>query len=590
MTQEPSLAFADFRLDSVSGHLYHRAACVALTPKAFTLLSYLARNAGRLVPKQELLDAVWPGVFVGDAVLKSAIREVRKALRDDPRTPRFVETAHRRGYRFIAATATTATPTPPAPLPATTASGTSVATAHLVGFASAFGQASDAVLPLADGASGAVQAPTALRRVRYAQSGNVNIAYQVVGSGPIDLVFVMGWVSHLEYFWNEPSFARFLERLASMARLIVFDKRGTGLSDPVPVAQLPALEQRLDDVRAVMEAAGSERAVLLGVSEGGPLCSLFAATYPEKTDALVMIGSYARRMRDNDYPWGATREDRDAFCQAIVDQWGGPVGIDERAPSKAGDPAFREWWASFLRMGASPGAAVALTRMNAGIDIRDVLPTIRVPTLVLHRRGDRCLKVEEGRYLASRIPGATFIELPGEDHLPFVGNQEEMLVEIERFLSRAHPRATPEHVLATVLTVISDASSADTAHLHRVFSGEVAWHRGRSIETGGSLLVATFDGPGRAVLCGCSMAVVARRSNIIVRAGVHIGECDLAATRGPIFDISAGLAAAAGAGDVLASRTVVDLVPGSGLQFSDRGSVSVEDAARDVPVFAAQRG
>ena len=426
-------------------------------------------------------------------------------------------------------------------------------------------------------------------RVSYARSGNVNIAYQVVGSGPVDLVFVMGWVSHLEYFWSEPSFARFLGRLASMARLILFDKRGTGLSDPVPVAQLPTLEQRLDDVRAVMEAVGSERAVLLGVSEGGPLCSLFAATYPEKTEALVMIGSYARRLRDEDYPWGPTREERDAFCDAIVDEWGGPVGIDERAPSRAADPAFREWWASYLRMGASPGAAVALTRMNAEIDIRDVLPSIRVPTLVLHRHGDRCLKVEEGRYLASRIPGATFVELPGDDHLPFVGNQDEILVEIERFLSHAHVRTGPERVLATVLTVTSDAGPADAEHLRRVFAREVTWYRGRSLDASGEPLVALFDGPGRAVQCGCSVAAVAQRSRIAVRAGVHIGECETSEPRGPIVEISRNIAAAAGPGEVIVSRMVVDLVPGSGLQFVDRGALRLPGLARDLPVLAASR-
>ncbi|MGH8639737.1 MAG: alpha/beta fold hydrolase, partial [Burkholderiales bacterium] len=443
MTSDLVLEFGDYRLDPVSGQLYRGIGPVPLTPKAFALLSYLALHAGRLVSKQELLDAVWSGVFVGDAVLKSTIREVRKALGDDHHTPQFIETAHRRGYRFIAATVT-------APAACTAA-------AQAAETAFALHQPVDSAAPPITSGTGSM--PVA-RRVHYARSGTVNIAYQVVGSGPIDLVFVMGWVSHLEYFWNEPSFARFLERLASMARLIVFDKRGTGLSDPVPVTQLPTLEQRLDDVRAVMEAAGSERAVLLGVSEGGPLCSLFAATYPERTEALVMIGSYARRIRDEEYPWGPTRDDRDAFCQRIVDQWGGPVGLDERAPSKAADPAFRAWWASYLRMGASPGAAVALTRMNAEIDIRDVLPSIRVPTLVLHRHGDRCLKVEEGRYLASRIPGATFVELSGEDHLPFVGNQDEILTEIEQFLSRTHVRSAPERVLATVLTVISDASSA----------------------------------------------------------------------------------------------------------------------------------
>jgi len=570
MKSDPLLTFGEYRLDSVSGHLYRGAEAKPLTPKGFALLQYLAARAGRLVPKQELLDAVWPGVFVGDAVLKVTIREVRKSLGDDPRAPRFIETAHRRGYRFMAQV-----------------TGGETSAAPGLGSDPSTVRGSD---------PGTVRAPAAssgpalaVPRVSYARSGNVNIAYQVVGSGPVDLVFVMGWVSHLEYFWSEPSFARFLGRLASMARLILFDKRGTGLSDPVPVAQLPTLEQRLDDVRAVMEAVGSERAVLLGVSEGGPLCSLFAATYPEKTEALVMIGSYARRLRDEDYPWGPTREERDAFCDEIVAEWGGPVGIDIRAPSKAADPAFREWWASYLRMGSSPGAAVALTRMNAEIDIRDVLPSIRVPTLVLHRRGDRCMKVEEGRYLASRIPGATFVELSGDDHLPFVGDQDEILVQIERFLSHAHVRTGPERVLATVLTVTSDAGPADAEHLRRVFAREVAWYRGRSLAAGAEPLVAMFDGPGRAVQCGCSVAAVAQRSRIAVRAGVHIGECETSEPHGPIVEISKDIAAAAKPGEVIVSRMVVDLVPGSGLVFADRGSLRIPGLARDLPVLAASR-
>ena len=209
----------------------------------------------------------------------------------------------------------------------------------------------------------------------------------------------MGWVSHLEYYWREPSFARFLKRLAGFSRLILFDKRGTGLSDPV--TKMPTLEQRMDDVRAVLDAVGSRRAALLGVSEGGPMCALFAATYPNRTEALIMIGTYARRLRAPDYPWAPTLEKREAFCQEIFESWGGPVGIEDRAPSMAADPAFRDWWATYLRMGASPSAAVALTRMNSEIDIRLVLPTIRVPSLVLHRTGDQTLRVEEGRYVAA---------------------------------------------------------------------------------------------------------------------------------------------------------------------------------------------
>jgi pimeloyl-ACP methyl ester carboxylesterase len=542
----PSLAFGEFRLDPVSGHLYRDGTPVPLTPKAFALLQHLAVSAGRLIPKAELLDAVWPGVHVGDAVLKTSIREIRRALRDDSHTPRFIETAHRRGYRFIA--------------------------------------------PVAAAEACKLQPVAASPRVRYARSGNVNIAYQVVGTGPIDLVFVMGWVSHLEYFWNEPSFARFLNRLAANTRLILFDKRGTGLSDPVPVGELPTLEQRLDDVRAVMEAAGSERAVLMGVSEGGPLCSLFAATYPDRTQALVMIGSYARRLLDADYPWGPSSEDHQRFCQTIIDEWGGPVGLMERAPSKVNDSSFREWWASYLRMGASPGAAVALTRMNAEIDIRGVLPSIRVPTLVLHRTGDRCLKVDEGRYLAARIPDARFVELPGDDHLPFVGDQDGMLSEIERFLSSTRDRPASERVLGSVLTVKWDRHVAEMdAALRPAFEREIEWARGQPLAFGDDRLVATFDGPGRAVRCGATLLNAGRQAGVTARAGVHIGERHLTANSDSIVEISANLAEAAPPGEIYVSRTVVDLVPGSGIRFEDRGLLRTSFTPGELAVLAVVR-
>ena len=551
MKEQPGLTFAEFRLDPDRGELLRGTAPVALTPKAFALLEYLAARAGRLVPKQELLDAVWPNVFVGEAVLKGTIRDLRRALGDDSHAPKFIQTAHRRGYRFVA----------------------SVAPAD---------DAERSASPVEPPAT----APAAARpRVSYARSGSVNIAYEVIGSGPVDLIFVMGWVSHLEYFWREPSFARFLNRLASMARLILFDKRGTGLSDAVPVTELPTLEQRLDDVRAVMEAVGSERAVLLGVSEGGPMCSLFAATYPERTEALIMIGSYARRLRDADYPWGPTREERDAFCQRIVDEWGGPVGLEERAPSKIGDPAFREWWASYLRMGASPGAAVALTRMNAEIDIRGVLPSVQVPTLVLHRAGDRCLRIEEGQYLASHIRGATFVKLEGDDHLPFVGDQDAILNEIQSFITRTHARIPVALVLASIVTIRSEARGSDLVHLRRVFERELAWGRGSQIAAPSGFFVAAFDGPGRAIRCAAAIVEIAGRSGIVTSAGVHVGECDLSNGTGPILDISAKLADAAHPGDVYVSRTIVDLVHGSGLEFVDRGALTAEGLTRDLPML-----
>jgi pimeloyl-ACP methyl ester carboxylesterase/DNA-binding winged helix-turn-helix (wHTH) protein len=543
MTNERVLTFGDFRLDPVSGHLYRGQQVVALAPKAFTLLQFLASQAGRLVSKQELLAAVWPGVFVSDGALKSTIREVRKALGEHSSAPRFIETAHRRGYRFMAPVGTIEPP------PAAVTPGTP--------------------------------------RVSYAHSGHVNIAYQVIGSGPIDLVFVMGWVSHLEYFWNEPSFARFLTRLSGHARLILFDKRGTGLSDPVPVSELPSLDTRLDDVRAVMDAVGSRRAVLMGVSEGGPLCSLFAATYPEKTEALIMIGSYARRMWDHDYPWGRTPEQREHFCQTILDEWGGPVGLEERAPSMSGDAAFRAWWSAYLRMGASPGAAVALTRMNAAIDIRDVLPSIRVPTLVLHRTGDRCLRIEEGRYLASRIPGATFVELPGIDHLPFVGDQEALLVAIESFLRLAHRREAPTASLATVIAVAARGGEPEMDLLRRIFDRECQFFRGRAMASGDRVLAAAFDGPARAVQCALSTVGIARQARIDARAGVHIGEYDAAFADSPVLDTAAAIAAAAQEHEVQASRTVIDLLAGSGLRFDDRGRIEVD--ARPLAVLSVHQ-
>ena len=541
--------FGDFRLDVRNATLERGAAPLPLTPKAFSVLLHLVTHAGQLVTKEEFLDVLWPGVFVGDAALKVCVREIRKTLDDDPQAPTYIQTAHRRGYRFVAPVA------------------------------------------LADAATPAPALGNAPPATHYAQSGDVSIAYQVLGHGPIDLVFVMGWVSHLDYFWREPSFARFLTRLASFSRLILFDKRGTGLSDRV--SDLPTLEQRMDDVRAVMEAVGSTRAALLGVSEGGPLCSLFATTYPDRTLALVMIGTYAKRLWAADYPWAPTRAEREQFFDEIRHHWGGPVGIEARAPSRADDPAFREWWATYLRMGASPGAALTLTRMNAEIDIRHVLPAVRVPTLVLHRTDDLCLKVEEGRFVASLVPGATFVELPGHDHLPFVGDQDTMLDEIETFLNRRYHDLDADRVLATVLcahiSTVAGDSGADgpfDGHVRR----EIEWFRGRAVETTDTVVTAAFDGPARAIRCAASMAASAARFGRSVRVGLHTAECDLqhGRLRGAAVDITRALGALAAPGEVLVSRTVKDLVAGSGQSFVDRGMHTLGDEHHRWRVFAAR--
>jgi class 3 adenylate cyclase len=431
----------------------------------------------------------------------------------------------------------------------------------------------------------------------------VSIAYQVVGDGPRDLVWVPGWVSHLEAAWDEPTEARFFTRLASFCRLILFDKRGTGLSDRVPESQLPSLETRMADVLTVCDAAGSERAALFGSSEGAPMCALFAATYPERTTALVLYGGYARRLRSDDYPWGSSPEEHQAFLEEMRTGWGGPVGLDVRAPSMARDARFRENWARYLRLGASPSAVIALSTMNAEIDVRAVLPTIRVPTLVMHRTGDRAIPVEAARYLAEHIPDAKLVELPGEDHLPWVGGAEQVVGEIEHFLTGIRAAPPVDRVLVTVLFTdivgsteraaqLGDAAWSDLLHAHNLrVRAELARYGGREVDTAGDGFLATFDGPARAVRCAQAIAEAVRPLGLEIRAGVHTGEVEVVEDdiRGLAVHIGARIAALAGPSEVLASRTVKDLVVGSGLEFEDRGTHRLKGVPDEWQVFAAGR-
>jgi pimeloyl-ACP methyl ester carboxylesterase len=548
------LSVGSYVLNCASAQLTTRdGRVVPLTPKAYSVLLFLVEHAGRLVTKQELLDAAWADVFVGDAALKVCIREIRKALEDEPHHPQYIETAHKRGYRFIAHVSVLAPP-PTGP------------ERHM--------RKVIAVQP----------------KTHYARSGDVNIAYQTVGDGPIDLVFVMGWVSHLECSWTEPTFARFLLRLSEFARVILFDKRGTGLSDRV--GALPTLEQRMDDVRAVMTAAGSHEAVLLGVSEGGPMCSLFATTYPEKTRALIMIGTYAKRLWAPDYPWAPTKEARERFFEEIRANWGGPVGIELRAPSRTADPAFREWWSNYLRQGASPGAALTLTQMNAEIDVRDVLPRVRVPTLVIHRSGDRCVLVDEGRYMAGLVPGAQFVELPGNDHLPFVGDQDAIIDAIAAFLASADRREPADRVLATVLCarIDEERTAGSTEDFEAHVRSEIGRFRGRGLMFSSDGFFAAFDGPARAIACAHALAAAAPRFGRSAHCGLHTGECDLTPegrVAGPAYQRARAVCARAAAGEVLVSRTVADLVAGSGLAFVERGTHQLEAGGELWRLFAA---
>lgn len=426
---------------------------------------------------------------------------------------------------------------------------------------------------------------------RYAKSGDINIAYQVIGDGAIDLVFVMGWVSHLDWFWQEPSFARFLKRLASFSRLIQFDKRGTGLSDRS--VDLATFDQRMDDIRAVMDAVESERAALVGISEGAAMSTLFAATYPERTAALILIGGFARRSWAPDYPWGSTDEERQSFLDQIERGWGGPVGLARRAPSRVTDERFREWWATFLRMSASPGAAVALTRMNMEIDIRHLLPSIRVPALIIHRTDDLAIPVEGSRYLAEHIPGARYVELPGRDHLPFAGDQDAILDEVEYFLTGVRPTRLPDRVLATVL--VSEICSATEAaarlddaqwrDMRETFTAlvrqELIEFRGREVRTTDIGFLATFDSPARAIRCAGSIASRARSAGTDVRSGVHTGECEMVGheVAGIAVQVAARVMAHAGPGDVVVTRMVKDLATGMDLECQDLGDHPLQGVA-----------
>ena len=568
-----------------------------LTPKVFDTLLVLLENSSHVLTKKELMQQVWPDSFVEENNLAQNISLLRKALGES-----YIKTVPKRGYRFVGDVRLSGGEEETLIVRERTHARIVVERDD----DQIDSRAIQSLLPPGAKVIDVAPVETPLfhpPETMYARSGDVNIAYQVIGDAPLDLVFVMGWVSHLEYFWREPSFARFLLRLASFSRLILFDKRGTGLSDHVPINQLPTLEQRMDDVRAVMDAVGSERAALCGVSEGGPMCSLFAATYPEKTLALVMIGTYAKRVRDAEYPWGPTPEQREQFFEVMRKQWGGPVGIDERAPSVAGDAEFRDWWATYLRMGASPGAAVALTQMNAEIDVRNVLPSIRVPSLVIHRTDDQCLKVEEGRFVADRIPGAKFVELPGVDHLPFVGDQDAILDEVEEFLTGVRHPIEPDTVLATVMVarLVGIKEQVDRLgperwaewwrRLHAHITKEIEWFRGREIDILENRLLAIFDGPARAIRCATAITEYASRLGVQTCTGLHTGECEIVDSQvsGTAAQMCVCVANEAEPGEVLVSSTVKDLVAGSGIRFDERGVHMLAECG-EWRLFAVQKG
>ena len=436
----------------------------------------------------------------------------------------------------------------------------------------------------------------------YAKSGDTSIAYQVVGDGPIDVVLVLGFATHLELQWEGAPFARFCERLGNFSRLIIFDKRGTGLSDPV--TEVPTLETRIDDVRAVMDAVGSERAAMLGVSEGGPMSITFAATHPERVVALVLHGAMARTTEAPDYPWAAPAEAlRESAAEFIAPYWGQEAEgmVELFAPSFAGDPRAVDLSARLQRYAASPAMVQQILEMFLGTDVRDILPTIHVPTLVIHRRGDRVVNWRAGRDLAERIAGSRYVELEGIDHLPWAGDSEAVIGEVQEFLTGARSAAEPDRVLATVMFTDICGSTERAAKLgdahwrdlleahHAAVLRDLERFRGREVKTLGDGSLATFDGPARAIQCGHAIAATARSLGLEERIGIHSGEVEVMDddVGGIAVHIAARVGALAGAGEVLVTSTVKDLVAGSNISFEDRGAQQLKGIPDEWRLFAA---
>jgi class 3 adenylate cyclase len=431
---------------------------------------------------------------------------------------------------------------------------------------------------------------------RYTRAGDINIAYQVVGAGPLDLVFIPSLTHHIELVWENPPQAQFFRRLASLGRLLLFDKRGTGMSDRVAGA---TLEERMDDIRAVMDAAGSKRAVLCGLGEGGPLCALFAATYPERTTALVLINTAPRMVRSPDLPWLPTRAEREREIENVARNWSDPEAAAERFSQ--GSPSATEeevrGFVRVIRLSVSPGSAADYMRMNLDVDIRDVLSLIRVPTLVIQRTELPFLAPQNGRYLAEHIPGARLVELPGRDFAPQVGDTDRLFEELERFVREVVEgtgwEAEPDRILATVLFTDIVGSTERAAELgdrawrellqkhHETVRSQLGRFRGQEMDTAGDGFFATFDGPARAIRCASAIQAGTRDLGLDVRTGLHTGECELVDEKagGIAVHIGARVAALAEPGQVLVSSTVKDLVAGSGIKFEDRGEHQLKGIA-----------
>jgi pimeloyl-ACP methyl ester carboxylesterase len=438
--------------------------------------------------------------------------------------------------------------------------------------------------------------------VRYADGSGVEIAYQVLGEGPPDVVWVAGAITHLGVLWEHTGYRRFCEQLASFSRLILFDKRGMGLSERTRIG---TLEERMDDVRAVMDAAGSERAALIGVSEGGPMSMLFAATYPERTQALLLIGAEVKEEKTDDWPWGeATTEEFESWMASVGERWGKGLIAPLYFPDDPDVEGLKRWFGKLQTAAMTPRDAVAFMRVGHDIDVRDVVPTVHVPTLIMHRVDDPVCHVENARYLAANVPGARYVELPGNLHIPWAGSGDEILAEVREFLTGVREAPEPNRVLATVLFTDIVGSSERATELgdqrwrevleahHAAVRRELERFRGRELDTAGDGFLASFDGPARAIRSARAAVDAVRGIGLDLRAGVHTGECEVIGEKlaGIAVHIGARVAGQARPGEVLVSSTVRDLVAGSGLEFEDRGQTALKGIPGEWRLFALSGG
>jgi pimeloyl-ACP methyl ester carboxylesterase/DNA-binding winged helix-turn-helix (wHTH) protein len=543
--------FDHFEIDDDKFELTEAGLDVKVEPQVLEVLLCLVRGRDRVVTKEELLDEVWGNRFVSEAAITSRIKAARRALGDDGRRQRCIRTVHGRGYRFVLevdvdADGVGTVPSPP-------------------GAAVGFDALADSSAP-----------------VRYTRSDDLNIAYQVTGSGPIDVVLVAGFVSHLTLDWTEPRHAHFLSRLGSFSRLIRFDKRGTGMSDRP--SGLPDLETRMDDVRAVLDAVRSERAVLFGYSEGGPMSILFAATHPDRVAGLVLYSSYARRVWAPDYPWGYRPEERARYAEQIEQEWAWEADLRHMCPNA--DDELARWFGERCRAATSPGAARALIEMNSLVDVRDVLGSVRAPTLVLHRRDDVDANVEEGRYLADHIPDAQFIELDGSDHFVAV-DPDQILDPIERFVAQLGPAQFALTSLTTLLVVRAD-SWADLNSLRELLRDVAGASQGDVVTSPEADVIACFDGPARAARAALALLARATDAGHRIAIGLHTVEVARRGREvwGAGVDFTTEVAGRAPMGEAWATSTVRDLVAGSGLDFDTNGSI--EHGGRRIGLHAVR--